>query len=213
VAVSAPAVCVFDLDHTLVDSPLDLRAVGREMEAFVRARRIPLPARELRWSGAELLAVVRREAAHLEAEIMAIPVAHERQAMERATLIPFAREAILAMRALGYATAIWTNNDRVVADVVLARFGLRSHLDLVVTRDDVTQLKPDPDGLRVVRARWPEAEHIVVVGDSWVDGAAAQAGGAPFIAYRADTAELARRGVIAAAHIASLLDLPAALSS
>jgi phosphoglycolate phosphatase len=116
------------------------------------------------------------------------------------------------MKQLGFATAIWTNNDRVVADVVLARFDLRPHLDLVVTRDDVVQLKPDPDGLRVVRARWPGAERIVVVGDSWVDGAAAQAGGAPFIAYRADLAELSRRGVVPTAHITSLLDLPAALA-
>ena len=209
--MSAP-VCVFDLDHTLVDSPLDLRAVGREMETLIRARGVSLPARELRWSGAELLAVVRREAPTLETEVMAIPVAHERRAMEAAVLIPHAVEAVAAMRALGYATAIWTNNDRVVADFVLARFGLLAHLDLVVTRDDVVQLKPDPDGLRVVRARWPEASHIVVVGDSWVDGAAAQAGGVPFIAYRADHAELARRGVTATASISSLLDLPAALA-
>ena len=209
--MSAP-VCVFDLDHTLVDSPLDLRAVGREMETLIRARGVSLPARELRWSGAELLAVVRREAPTLETEVMAIPVAHERRAMEAAVLIPHAVEAVAAMRALGYATAIWTNNDRMVADFVLARFGLLAHLDLVVTRDDVVQLKPDPDGLRVVRARWPEASHIVVVGDSWVDGAAAQAGGVPFIAYRADHAELARRGVTATASISSLLDLPAALA-
>jgi phosphoglycolate phosphatase len=206
------SVCVFDLDHTLVDSPLDLRAVGREMETLIRARGVSLPARELRWSGAELLAVVRREAPTLETEVMAIPVAHERRAMEAAVLIPHAVEAVAAMRALGYATAIWTNNDRVVADFVLARFGLLAHLDLVVTRDDVVQLKPDPDGLRVVRARWPEASRIVVVGDSWVDCAAAQAGGVPFIAYRADYAELARRGVTATASISSLLDLPAALA-
>ncbi len=206
------AVCVFDLDHTLVDSPLDLHAVGREMEAFVRARGIALPERELRWSGPELLAIVRREAAHLEAEIIAIPVAHERRAMEQAALVPFAREAIIAMKELGFATAIWTNNDRVVADFVLARFDLLPYLDLVVTRDDVTELKPDPDGLRVVRERWPSAERIVVVGDSWVDGAAAQAGGAPFIAYRADAAELKRRGVTPTANITSLLDLPTALA-
>ena len=210
--MSDQAVCVFDLDHTLVDSPLDLRAVGREMEAFVRARGIPLPERELRWSGAELLAVVRREAAHLEAEIIAIPVAHERRAMADAALVPFAREAVAAMKALGFATAIWTNNDRVVADHVLARFDLLPHLDLVVTRDDVVELKPHPDGLRVVRARWPNAERIVVVGDSWVDGAAAQAGGVPFIAYRGDAAELSRRGVVPTAWIGSLLDLPAALA-
>ena len=158
----------------------------------MRARRIALPERELRWSGPELLAVVRREASHLESEIMAIPVAHERRAMEQATLIPFAREAVIAMKQLGFATAIWTNNDRVVADVVLARFDLRPHLDLVVTRDDVLQLKPDPDGLRVVRARWPGAERIVsrrFLGD----GAAAQRAAPPFIATAPTSSSLAPR--------------------
>jgi len=210
--VAGPDVSVFDLDHTLVSSPLDMRAVGREMEAFVRARGIPLPERELRWSAPELLALVRREAADLEAEIIKIPVAHERRAMEQATLEPYAREALAAMKQLGFATAVWTNNDRVVTDFVLARFTLLDHLDLIVTRDDVVHLKPDPDGLRVVRERWPGSERIVVVGDSWVDGVAAQAGGVPFIAYRGDLAELERRGVVIAARIASLLDLPAALA-
>jgi len=210
--VSDLAVCVFDLDHTLVSSPLDLRAVSREMEAFVRARGVVLPPQEHRWSGAEMYDLVRREAPHLGPELLAIPVAHERRAMAAATLEPFAAEAVAAMRQLGFATAVWTNNDRVVADHVLARFELLPHFDLVVTRDDVARLKPDPDGLRVVRARWPEADRIVVVGDSWVDGAAAQAGGAPFIAYRADADELARRGVLVTARIDSLLDLPAALA-
>ena len=210
--MAGPDVSVFDLDHTLVSSPLDMRAVGREMEAFVRARGIPLPERELRWSAPELLALVRREAADLEAEIIRIPVAHERRAMEQATLEPYAREALAAMKQLGFATAVWTNNDRVVTDFVLARFNLLDHLDLTVTRDDVVHLKPDPDGLRVVRGRWPGTERIVVVGDSWVDGLAAQAGGVPFIAYRGDLAELERRGVVIAACIASLLDLPAALA-
>jgi phosphoglycolate phosphatase len=208
----SPPVCVFDLDHTLVSSPLDLTAVGREMEAFVRERGLPLPLRDLRWSGTEVLAFVRARASELEAEIMAIPQVHERRAMEQAVLEPFAIEALIAMKHLGFATAIWTNNDRVVADFVLGRFDLLRHLDLVVTRDDVTALKPDPDGLRVVHERWPEAPHIVMVGDAWVDGLAAQAGGIPFIAYRADAAELERRGVSVAARINSLLDLPAALA-
>jgi phosphoglycolate phosphatase-like HAD superfamily hydrolase len=206
------AVCVFDLDHTLVSSPLDLRAVGREMEAFVRSHDVPLPAREHRWSAPELFDLVRREAAHLAHELIAIPVAHERRAMEQATLEPFAVETVASLKELGVATAVWTNNDRVVADYVLARFGLLPHLDLVITRDDVVRLKPDPDGLRVVRARWPDALRIVVVGDSWVDGMAAQAGGVPFIAYKSDVAELEARGVMVTARIASLLDLPAALA-
>ena len=182
------------------------------MEAFARSRGVALPDQEHRWSGAELYDLVRRDAPHLEAEMIAIPVAHERRAMLAATLEPHAAEAVSAMKALGFATAIWTNNDRVVADHVLARFGLLPHLDLVVTRDDVARLKPDPDGLRVVRERWPNADRVVVVGDSWVDGMAAQLGGVPFIAYRADMAELDRRHITVTARITSLLDLPAALS-
>jgi hypothetical protein len=45
-----------------------------------------------------------------------------------------------------------------------------------------------------------------------VDGAAAQAGGVPFIAYCPDRAEMAQRGVVISAEIRSLLDLPAALA-
>jgi HAD superfamily hydrolase (TIGR01549 family) len=208
----SPLICVFDLDHTIVSSPLDLKVVGREMEAFVRERGLPLPTRELRWSGPELFAFVRTEAPALEEEILKIPRRHERRAMEQAVLEPFAEEALTALRQLGFATAIWTNNDRIVADFVLGRFGLLQHFDLVVTRDDVIALKPDPDGLRVVRERWPGATHIVMIGDAWVDGLAAQAGGIPFIAYRADPAELERRGVSVTARITSLLDLPAALA-
>ena len=211
------SVCVFDLDHTLVDSPLDLRSVAREMEAFVRSQGVALPERDQRWSAPELFDLVRRQAPHLEAEARAIPVVHERRAMEQATLEPFALEAVTAMRQLGFATAVWTNNDRIVADFVLERFDLRQHFELVVTRDDVARLKPDPDGLRVVRERWPDAAHLVVVGDSWVDGAAAEAGGVPFIAYRGNGSrgsveEIERRGIRIAAIISSLLDLPAALA-
>ena len=210
--VSESPVCVFDLDHTLVSSPLDLIAAAREMEAFVRGNGVVLPQRQHRWSAAELYDLVRREAAHLEADAIAIPVAHERRAMEHATLEPFAVETLAALKELGLATAVWTNNDRVAAEFVLARFQLGSYLDLVVTRDDVLRLKPDPDGLRVVRARWPQASRFVVIGDSWIDGAAAQAGGVPFIAYRADADELDRRGVKPTARISSLLDLPFALA-
>ena len=47
-----------------------------------------------------------------------------------------------------------------------------------------------------------------MVGDSWVDGAAAQAGGAAFIAYGADPAELARRGVAPRTVLRDLRHLP-----
>jgi hypothetical protein len=53
-----------------------------------------------------------------------------------------------------------------------------------------------------------------VVGDSWIDGAAAQraAVGAKFVAFRANLADLATRGVTAWSSISTLAEIPALLS-
>src|SRR5207245_1720683 len=84
----------------------------------------------------------------------------------------------------------------------LERLGLAPLLDLVVTRDDMTALKPDPDGWRIIAehfgarldaraasadtaTRFAGTRDAVVVGDSWVDGVAAAAVGVPFVAYGA----------------------------
>lgn len=203
-----PNVVVFDLDHTLVNSPLDLPAMGREMEAFLHAQGFPLPVREQRWSAPEQIDFVRKAAAHLEADLMRIPHTHETAAMEHAVLEPFAHETLATIRADGLATSIWTNNNRTVADFVLERLGLAPYFDLVVTRDDVRSIKPDPEGLRLVRARWPAAERMVVVGDAWIEGAAAAMLGVPFVAYRANRAAMERRGVTPDRWIESLAELP-----
>ena len=71
-----------------------------------------------------------------------------------AALEPGAREAVEGARAAGFATAVWTNNAREVTAVALERFALVPALDLVVTRDEMRALKPDPDGWRVIAAHF-----------------------------------------------------------
>jgi phosphoglycolate phosphatase len=188
-------ICVFDLDHTLVQSSLDLAAMALDIRAMVERARGPLPSREDRYRVGELISLCQTTAPELEADAWAIALDHEERALADATLEPGALEAITGARALGFGTALWTNNARSCAAHVLAQFALAPHIDLIVTRDDMKALKPDPDGYRVIRERFPALAEAVVVGDSWVDGLAAQAVGVPFIAYRANRAELARRGV------------------
>ena len=106
---------------------------------------------------------------------------------------------------------MWTNNTGPVARRALARCGLDPFFTTLVTRDEAA-LKPDPAGLRLLEAAFPE-RRIWVVGDSWVDGAAAHAGGAAFIAYGADPAELARRGVAPRTVLRDLRQLPEWLRS
>jgi phosphoglycolate phosphatase-like HAD superfamily hydrolase len=203
--------CVFDLDHTLVSSPLDLAAMALDMRAYIEGCRGPLPAREERWRVGELTTWCRDHAPELAKPVWDIALDHERRAVEQAWLEPGAREALEGARAAGFATALWTNNAREVTRLALDRFALGAALDLVVTRDDMAAMKPAPDGWHVIAARFTGLRDAVVVGDSWVDGVAASAAGIPFVAYRARPAELARWQVTPLAHLDDLSALPALL--
>jgi phosphoglycolate phosphatase len=201
--------CVFDLDHTLVNSPLDLAAMALDIRRMLERACGPLPPREDRYRVGELIDRCRAVSADLEASAWAIALAHERRAVASAWLEPGAREALTGARAAGCGVALWTNNAREVTTLALDRFGLLPHFDLVVTRDEMGALKPAPDGWSVIAAHFDAREEAaVVVGDSWVDGLAADKAGVAFIAYRAKTADLERWGVKPVAHLTDLATLP-----
>ncbi len=211
--------CVFDLDHTLIRSPLDLAAMALDMRRHLEDRWRPLPARLERYRVGELIALCQAEVPQLEPDLWSIAFDHERKAVGEASLEPGAMDAVLGARAAGFHTALWTNNAREIALHALTRFGLDAVLDIIVTRDEMRQLKPHPDGWRVIcelamaaGLRGPlEAPHIII-GDSWVDGAAARAAGVPFIAYRTNPGDLERWKVTPVATLMHLGDLPALLA-
>lgn len=205
--------CVFDLDHTLVNSPLDLAAMALDMRALIERAAGPLPERIERYRIGELIAHCRAELPALEGELWACALARELRAVTEAWLEPGAVEALTGARAAGYDVALWTNNAREVTTVALDRFALWPHFDLVVTRDEMRAMKPDPDGFRVMEEHFGPVTDAVVVGDSWVDGLAAAKAGVPFVAYRAREADLARWQVTPAAHLTDLAALPAWLAA
>jgi len=200
--------CVFDLDHTLIRSPLDLAAMAVDMRGLLETRCGPLPARPDRYRVGELIHWCQANAPHVEAPLWEVALEHERRAVTDASLEPGARDAIDGARAAGFATAVWTNNAREITALALTRFELLAALDLVVTRDEMRALKPDPDGWRVIAEHFGDHRDAVVVGDSWVDGVAAMAAGIPFVAYRPNDADLARWKVEPVARITDLAALP-----
>jgi phosphoglycolate phosphatase len=205
--------CVFDLDDTLVSTPLDLAAMALDMRATLERRCGPLPTRPERYRVGELIHWCQAHAPDVEKPLWEIALDHERRAMAIATLEPGARAAIDGARAAGFATAVWTNNAREITATALERLGLLGVLDLVVTRDEMRALKPDPDGWRVIAAHFGAHHDAVVVGDSWVDGVAADAAGIPFVAYRAKDADLERWRITPVTRLTDLAALPAWLSS
>ena len=206
--------CVFDLDHTLIRSPLDLAAMALDMRHHLERHCGPLPAKPDRYRVGELLHWCQANAPTHETPLWEIALDHERRAVVDAVLEPGAREAVEGARAAGYVTAVWTNNAREVAAVALERCAMLPALDLVVTRDEMRALKPDPDGWRVLAGHFGSAPaDAVVIGDSWVDGVAAQAAGVPFIAYRPKEADLVRWNITPIARLTDLATLPAWLQT
>src|SRR5215813_2577514 len=190
-----------------------------DMRALIERCHRPLPARNERYRVGELITHCQTCAPALEGAVWEVALDHERRAMELAALEPGALAAVVGARRSGFATAIWTNNARELTLPALARLGLTDELDLVVTRDDMRALKPDPDGWRVISEYFGKLakgagspSDAVVVGDSWVDGVAAAKAGVPFIAYRARQDDLDRWQVTPIVHLADLALLPAWLT-
>jgi phosphoglycolate phosphatase len=198
--------CAFDLDHTLVRSPLDLARVKVEVRALVEAAGVALPETVRAGTIGQLIAVATRHGEALGRACWAICETHEEQALADAQPEPGAHDTLAELWAAGYPLAVWTNNAKAIARRALSRCGLDAFFTVLITRDEAA-LKPDPSGLRLLEAAFPE-RRVWVVGDSWVDGAAAQAGGAGFIAYGADPVELARRGVAPRTVLRDLRQLP-----
>lgn len=205
-------VCAFDFDHTLVRTPLDLAAMAADMRAHLEGEGVCLPPREERYRVGELLRHCKETAPALEAALWRLALEREERAMDAATLEPGAIAAVAGARRLGFLTAVWTNNAGALTRAALGRLGLADHFDVVVTRDEMRELKPHPDGWRVIAGhvdgRAAANPRTFMVGDSWVDGVAAAAAGVPFIAYRLSPADLVRWKIEPVATLTDLAALP-----
>jgi len=122
-------------------------------------------------------------------------VLRERWLVPRSRLRRWARRAELA---------IFTGRTRRELRYTLRRSGTSEYFRRVVTMDDVTRLKPDPEGLlRILKGRDPKL--ALYVGDNVDDAKAARRAGIPFLgvlprnshARRLRAARLRRLGALA----------------
>ena len=180
---STPAL-LFDLDGTLVDSVY--QHVGAWHDAL-RACGIPLSVwrihRKIGMSGGLFVRGLMRELGReLDPEV-AVDL-RERHAAAYAVRfagvvpLPGARELLATLTQLGAPWAIATSGGRNVANRTLALLDIPSHVP-VVTREEVSHAKPDPDlFLRAAEKLGVAIENSIVVGDSVWDLLAARRAGA-----------------------------------
>lgn len=194
---------VFDMDNTVLGSRIDFAAIRRALGVMLRETGAANESDEAlrRHAIGELVACA---AAHDAARGTAmvprmweIITAHETEGLRDAAALDGAADVLGTLRSRGFRVAILTNNSRAGASVALEAAGLAHAAETVVTRDDVPLMKPASDGV-VEALRRLGAVHAAgayVIGDSWIDGAAASGAGARFIAYRRTADDLRPHGV------------------
>lgn len=201
---AAQIALIFDMDNTVLGSHIDFAAIRRELGAMLREAGATAESDEALRSQA-IGELVARAAAHdaergtaMAPRMWEIISAHEAEGLRGAAALDGAPEVLAALRARGYRIAILTNNSRGGASLALEAAGLAHAAETVVTRDDVQTMKPASDGVAEALRRLAgrqELQAAYVIGDSWIDGAAARGAGARFIAYRRGAEELRSRGL------------------
>lgn len=98
---------------------------------------------------------------------------------------------------------VLTNNAEQAARTALRETGIASYFAKIYGREQVPALKPSPAGMELIIKEYPiiSSEHWLMVGDSWIDGKAAQECGVPFLLYKGKESNLQVHQVQTKAHI------------
>lgn len=191
---------VFDMDNTVISSHIDFPAIRRELIALLRG--IGGNEADEVLMGRAIAELVARGAAYdrvhgteIVSRMWAIIETHETEGLKDAGALDDAPTVLRRLKERRYRIAILTNNAREAAVAALQSAGLAAYPEVVVARGDAPALKPAGDGAAEAARRLGNVERTYVIGDSWIDGAAAAAIGARFIAYRRTVEDLRPRGI------------------
>jgi phosphoglycolate phosphatase len=214
--VATDTLLVFDLDNTLVHSRINFRAIREAIIAGLRrveATDEPPEALVRRAIPELMLLAEAHDARHgtvLAAGLWRTVLEYETAGMEDATIEEGAGEVLARLRERGHPLAVLTNNARKAALEALERFALMRHVERIFARDDVTALKPHPDGVRRAMAAFDgRVARTLVIGDSWIDGMAAREAGAAFLAFQPRPNDLESHGLQPVAVVRALRELEA----
>lgn len=171
------AVC-FDLDGTLIDSTDAI--VGSFLHVF-EALNKPLPSRR---------DVVNTISVPLEKQFGLLGIAkpddacriyrehYNREAPNRTSLLPGARDSLERLTATGLRLGIATSKRRSSAEPLLEHLGVAGYFESCIGPEDVNYAKPHPEPLLLSLQRLRiYRESMIYVGDSDLDVRAAHAAG------------------------------------
>lgn len=180
---------VFDLDNTLLRSHIDFPGMKSEVARWLREHGALDPRTSLiHHTTSQLINLAKGKgllSQQKEEEVWKLIGKFEEEGMRGAVLEEGAKEMLEKLHD-SYILAVLTNNAYIAALHALQETEIASYFTYILGREQVLALKPSPLGLGAILHSYPEqsGDAWIMVGDSWIDGKAAQENGVPFLSYK-----------------------------
>lgn len=182
--IGALEAVLFDFDGTLVYQIIDFAEMRRRVVELAADAGVDVARHQTRYTlefmqqaHGELLPRDRELAESFSRRAQQAIIDVEIEAAARSYVFAGAAELLRGLRARGVKVGIVTRNCRLAVEAILAREPLEH--DILLTRDDVARVKPDPEHLwAAIRALGVAPERTLMVGDHPMDVQAGRAVGA-----------------------------------
>lgn len=203
---------IFDMDNTLLKSNIDFENMKKTVYDFLVGE--GMINQNSTWKNKTASQIIEEGRLHpefylIESEVWKLVEEVEAKGMEGAQLEANAMEMIHHLKDDGKIITVLTNNAFTAAEKVLVQFSMFHLFDLVLGREHMKALKPSPSGVYFIMDHWKniKKEEWVLVGDSWIDGKAAEEAGIHFIAYQSELSQFLAKGITPLKHILDLIQL------
>jgi len=188
---------LFDLEGTLVQSIENGQKAIFEFRIKTRKKLVALGIPRGELEGVTTSTLMRnkaleyveehfneREAKRFHLEMDRFLKSYELSWAGRSKIFPDALLALRRLKELGCRMGLITNTSREAANRILPIHGIADFFEVVITREDVKKLKPDPEGILLALKRL-KSRNFFFVGDLVHDSQAAEkAGGVSIIVNR-----------------------------
>jgi pyrophosphatase PpaX len=179
-------IVLFDLEDTLVQTPwLDPQHVV-EFRHRTRQKLVDLGVPSIILAGIERATIMRNKASEyveqkfgkaeterFNREMEKFLCRYEQDSAEKSRLFPDAVPALKRLKRLGVRIGLVTNTSAKAVNTVFQMYNLKPYFDVVITRERVKRLKPDPEGI-LLAVKQLGGNKFFMVGDLAVDVLAAK---------------------------------------
>ncbi|HEY5560298.1 MAG TPA: HAD family hydrolase [Clostridiaceae bacterium] len=179
---------IFDMDNTILQSKIDFKAMKAAVyNLALEEGLIPYDFQVEEHTTSTIIQVARKTGKltkELKDRMWKGVLNYEVAGMENAGLEAGALKLLKSINNR-LRVVLVTNNGYQAALKALELTNIKDYFDLIVARDHMEALKPDPSGFLYVLSRYKDipSKAWLSVGDSWIDGKASEEAGIPFILY------------------------------